>query len=299
MYVMGIDGGGSTIRVVIMTHEREILAEYLGPAVNPSVAGREEAARRIQAAMRESIRQAGLLPEQISGVGLGVAGASNRYEWAVEWLRGLAGQVTPQARIVPGSDYEIALVGAHGQRFGLLLLAGTGSLAYGVNAAGESALVGGWGYLLGDEGSGYWLGSQALRAAARMADGRGRRTMLHEAVLTALNLVQPLDLIPFLYGENPRVADVARLAPLVLDCAAQGDSVARGLVETAALELALAVRAVAHRLDMHGHAPMFAGSLLAGANPLSTLLCSLLGMDGIPVPRYPPAVGAALLALEA
>lgn len=117
--------------------------------------------------------------------------------------------------------------------------------------------------------------------------------------MNALNMAQPLELIPFLYGGHPRVADVARLAPLVLDCAAQGDSAARGLVETGALELALAVRAVAQRLDMQGHAPMFAGSLLAGANPLSTLLCSLLGMDGIPVPRYPPAVGAALLALEA
>jgi N-acetylglucosamine kinase-like BadF-type ATPase len=297
-HFIGIDGGGSTIRVVIITHELDVLAEYLGPAVNPSFIGRDEAASRIQAAMRESLGQAGLTPEQITGVGLGIAGASNRYEWAADWLRGLAGEVTPQARIVPSSDYEIALVGAHGQRFGILLLAGTGSLAYGVNAAGESALVGGWGYLLGDEGSGYWLGSQALRAVVRMADGRGRPTALYEAMIDALNLSQPLDLIPFLYGSTPRVADVARLAPLVLDCASQGDSVARGLVETGALELALEVRAVMYRLDMHGHAPMFAGSLLTTVNPLSTLVCSLLDMGGIPTPRYSPAVGAALLALE-
>lgn len=299
MYLMGIDGGGSSIRVVIITPDTNVLAEYLGPAVNPSAVGRDEAARRIQDAMRESIQQAQLAPDQIAAVGIGIAGASNRYEWAVEWLRRLAGQVTPQARIIPSSDYEIALVGAHGQRFGILLLAGTGSLAYGVNAAGESALIGGWGYLLGDEGSGYWFGSQALRAVARMADGRGRRTALYDAVMTALNFSTPLDLIPFLYGSAPRVADVARLAPLVLECAAQGDSMARGLVETGALELALAVRAVAHRLDMHGLAPMFAGSLLTTPNPLSNLLCSLLDMDGIPTPRYSPAIGAALLALEA
>ena len=298
MYLMGIDGGGSTIRVVIISHDMQVLAEYLGPAVNPSVVGRDEAARRIQAAMRESIQQAQLTPEQITGVGLGIAGASNRYEWAVEWLRRLAGQVTPQAHIAPSSDYEIALVGAHGQRFGILLLAGTGSLAYGVNAAGHSTLVGGWGYLLGDEGSGYWLGSQALRTVARMADGRGRSTLLYDAVMTTLNFSTPLDLIPFLYASAPRVADVARLAPLVLECAAQGDSGARGLVETAALELTLAVRAVAHRLDMVGYAPMFAGSLLTTPNPLSDLVCSLLGMDDIPTPRYSPAIGAALLALE-
>jgi glucosamine kinase len=296
--LMGIDGGGSTIRVVIITQDMHVLAEYLGPAVNPGVVGRDEAASRIQAAMRESIQQAGLTPGQISGVGLGVAGASNRYAWAVEWLHTLAGQVTPQAHLIASSDYEIALVGAHGQRFGILLLAGTGSLAYGVNVAGESTLVGGWGYLLGDEGSGYWLGSQALRAVARMADGRGCPTLLFDRVLMALNLSQPLDLIPMLYGPNARVAEVARLAPVVLECAAQGDAVARGLVETGALELTLAVRAVAHRLDMVGHAPMFAGGLLTTPNPLSNLVCSLLNMDGIPTPRYSPAVGAALLAIE-
>jgi N-acetylglucosamine kinase-like BadF-type ATPase len=296
--IMGIDGGGSNIRVVIITTELDICTEYLGPAVNPGTVGRDEAAQRIQAAMRETIQQAGLMPEQVAGVGIGIAGASNRYDWAVEWLRGIVQGVTPQAHIVPSSDYEIALVGAHGQRIGILLLAGTGSLAYGVNAAGQSALIGGWGYLLGDEGSGYWLGSQALRAAVRVADSRGRPTLLFKAVMTALHLNQPLDLIPWLYTGSPRVGEVARLAPLVLDCAAQGDPLAREIVETGARELALAVRAVRHRLDMHGHQPMFAGSLLTTPNPLSELVLVLLGMEAIPTPRHTPAVGAALLARE-
>jgi N-acetylglucosamine kinase-like BadF-type ATPase len=298
-YFMGVDGGGSTVRVVIVTSDLAVQAEYIGPAVNPSVVGRDEAAARIQAALRESLRQAGLAPEQVRRVGIGVAGASNRYSWASAWLRGVVQGVLSTAHVVPSADYEIALVGAHGQRLGILLLAGTGSLAYGVNAAGQSALVGGWGYLMGDEGSGYWLGSQALRAVVRMVDRRGQRTTLYDAVLNTLNVSDPLDLIPWLYGESPRVREVARLAPLVLDCAAQGDSLARDLVETGARELALAVRAVVHQLALHGQQPAFTGSLLNAPNPLSMRVCQLLGMPAIPVPHYTPVIGAALLARDA
>lgn len=299
MYLMGIDGGGSTVRVMIITPDLSVRAEYIGPAVNPSAIGRDEAARRIQDAMRESIRQGGLAPEQIAGVGVGVAGASNRYAWAVDWLRTTVHAVTPNANIVPSSDFEIALVGAHGQRLGILLLAGTGSLAYGVNEAGDSALVGGWGYLLGDEGSGYWLGMRALQVAARMADGRGPDTVLYAAVMDTLKLDDPLELIPWLYQQPARVQDVARLAPLVLDRAAQGDKVARSLVDTAAMELTLAVRTIRHRLDLHGHQPMFAGSLLSTANPLSEQVCQLLDMPSLPTPRYTPVMGGALLARAA
>ncbi|MAS38359.1 MAG: hypothetical protein CL610_30460 [Anaerolineaceae bacterium] len=299
MYLMGIDGGGSTVRVMIITPDLTVRAEYIGPAVNPSAIGRDEAARRIQDAMRENIRQGGLAPEQIAGVGVGVAGASNRYAWAVDWLRTTVHAVTPNANIVPSSDFEIALVGAHGQRLGILLLAGTGSLAYGVNGAGDSALVGGWGYLLGDEGSGYWLGMRALQVAARMADGRGPDTALYAAVMTALKLDDPLELIPWLYQQPARVQDVARLAPLVLDSATQGDKVARSLVDTAAMELTLAVRTIRHRLDLHGHQPMFAGSLLSTANPLSEQVCQLLDMPSLPTPRYTPVMGGALLARAA
>ena len=287
------------MRVMIITPDLTVRAEYIGPAVNPSAIGRDEAARRIQDAMRENIRQGGLAPEQIAGVGVGVAGASNRYAWAVDWLRTTVHAVTPNANIVPSSDFEIALVGAHGQRLGILLLAGTGSLAYGVNGAGDSALVGGWGYLLGDEGSGYWLGMRALQVAARMADGRGPDTALYAAVMTALKLDDPLELIPWLYQQPARVQDVARLAPLVLDSATQGDKVARSLVDTAAMELTLAVRTIRHRLDLHGHQPMFAGSLLSTANPLSEQVCQLLDMPSLPTPRYTPVMGGALLARAA
>ena len=298
-YMMGIDGGGSTVRVVITTPKLDVRAEYIGPTVNPNVVGRDKATHGIQEAMQAAIRQAELAPEEIAGVSIGVAGAADRYDWSGPWLTQTVISIVSQAVIVPSSDYEIALVGAHGQRLGILLLAGTGSLAYGVNAGGESALVGGWGYLMGDEGSGYWLGAQALRAVVRMADGRGRSTSLYDAMMRELNLRQPLALIAWLYDKNAnRVRDVAQLAPLVLECAEQGDSVARALIVAGARDLALSVRAVAQRLDLRPQQVAFSGGLLINANPLSDLVCDLIGLSAIPTAKHTPAIGAAILALE-
>jgi len=295
-YIIGIDGGGSTIRAAVFSPDLTQHGQFIGETVNPSLIGREESAHRIQHAIHSVISEADLDSEQISAVGLGVAGAAKVHSEG--WLREIVGEILPHAQVAASSDYEIALVGAHGERHGALVLAGTGSLAYGVSKTGESWLAGGWGYLLGDEGSGYWLGAQGLRAAARMADGRGRETALTPLFMNILGLEKPLDLIPWLYQNNPpRARDVAQLAPLVLDSARSGDVVATEIVSKGAYELALAARAVIRQLHLNPQKMAFAGSLLTESNPLSALLCELLGLKSIPQPRYAPVVGAAILAL--
>ncbi len=294
-YVMGIDGGGSGVRVVIVTPELAICGQSEGPTANPSIVGTGTAAATIRAAMRAALDAAGLAADQIAAVGIGVAGAAAHH--SAGWLREVVAAIAPQARIVPSADYEIALVGALGKREGVLILAGTGSLAYGVNAAGQSALAGGWGYLLDDAGGGYWIGIRALQAVARAADGRGPTTALAPALLGALGLHDALDLIPWLYrADAPRTSEVARLAPLVLEGAEAGDPVAQGILARAVDELALAARAVMRRLEMDAPPLAFAGGLLTGDTPLSRHLCAALGLASPPVPRHSPAVGAALLA---
>ena len=239
---------------------------------------------------------ADLLPDQIAAVGIGVAGAAAHH--SAEWLRTVVAAVMPQAAIIPSADFEIALVGAVGKREGVLVLAGTGSLAYGVNAAHETALVGGWGYLLDDAGGGYWLGIHALEAVARAGDGRGPQTSLSAVLLGSLGLMKALDLVPWLYLAGvARNRDIAGLAPLVLQESAGGDAMARQIVQQGADELALAARTVIRRLDMAAPDFAFAGGLLTHPNELSSMLCAALGLDSLPAPRYTPAVGAALLAL--
>jgi N-acetylglucosamine kinase-like BadF-type ATPase len=297
VYVMGIDGGGSAIRVVITTPDLTVCGQSDGPTANPGVVGFDTATRTIQDAMRAAFAAADLSPDQIAAVGIGIAGAAAHH--SADWLREVVAAVTPRAAIVPSADFEIALVGAVGRHEGVLVLAGTGSLAYGVNAEGRSALVGGWGYLLDDAGSGYWVGIRALAAVARAADGRGPHTSLTAILLEALDLAKPLDLVPWLYlSETARTRTIAQLAPLVLDQATDGDLVARVIVTGAAAELATAAHTVMRRLDMPAPDFAFAGGLLSGTNLLSESLCTALGLETMPVPHHPPVIGAALLALE-
>lgn len=297
-YVVGIDGGGSTLRVVVARPDLSPAGQSSAGACNPSAIGRPAAAAMLRRGIEEALAEAGVGAGDVAAVAAGVAGAAA--EHSADWLRGVLETALPRARVVVSADYEIALVGAHGRRQGILVLAGTGSVAYGVNAAGRSALVDGWGYLLGDEGSGYWLGMEGLRALARAEDGRGESSDLTVAIAERLGLAGSRSLIGWLYhGEGAAPPRVAALAPLVLEQAERGDGVARGIVARGAEELALKVEAVARRLDMAEPRVAFAGGLLAAANPLSEALCRRLGLAQLPLPLHPPVVGAVLLALEA
>lgn len=293
---MGIDGGGSGVRVVIITRDLAICGQSDGPTANPSAVGAENAALTIQQVMRSALAAAHITADHIAAVGIGVAGAAASH--SAGWLRSVVEAVTPQARIIPSADYEIALVGALGQREGVLVLAGTGSLAYGANAAGDTALVGGWGYLLDDAGSGYWIGRRGLEAVARAADGRGPETGLTSVLLTALDLQTPQDLIVWLYrSAAARSREIAQLAPLVIELATNADPVAQGIISDAAGELALAAQTVIRRLELNTPDIAFAGGLLTHENLLSRTLCAALGLSAIPSARYTPVMGAALLAL--
>lgn len=293
---LGLDGGGSGLRAVLADADLTLYGQAEGPAANPSTVGRERAAALIQEALRAALGDHP--PQAVAAVGIGVAGAAASH--SADWLIQVVRTVLPQAQVAPSADYEIALVGALGQRLGLLVLAGTGALAYGVNAAGESALVGGWGYLLGDEGSGYWLGLEGLRAVLRAADGRGPETALAASLLPALGLDGARDLVPWLYRRAmPRAAQVASLAPLVLAAARLGDPCATEIVARGAQELALAAHAVMRRLSLVAPRIAFAGGLLSAPNPLSESLCRLLALDELPQPLHPPVMGAVLLARDA
>lgn len=294
-YLAGIDGGGSTVRAVIAAPDLTILGEAQGGTANPAVIGYDAAAQVIQAVLRAALDRAGIAPQQVAAAAIGVAGAAAHH--SAEWLRATVAAILPGAQIVPSADFEIALVGALGERRGVLLLAGTGSLAYGVNATGQTALVGGWGYLIDDAGGGYWIGAQALGAVARAGDGRGPATALSAAILDRLALVRPLDLVPWLYHSGTvRTREVAALAPVVLAIAEGGDAVAREIVTRACAELVLAAQTVIRRLDLADAGIAFAGGLLTNANALSAAVCAALGLPAIPQPRYSPAIGAALLA---
>ena len=151
------------------------------------------------------------------------------------------------ARVV--NDAAIALVAGAPERVGIVVLAGTGSIAYGADRAGSTARSGGYGFLLADEGSGYWLGHQALRAAVRAADGRGPRALLAGLVFEALEVGSVAELVPRVYEKGLPKHRIAALAPLVQKAARRRATPWPPRSSSqAAHELALAARAVARQL---------------------------------------------------
>lgn len=285
---MGIDGGGSTLRVAVIDHAANVLVEVTEGTANPNLIGRDAATQHIQSAMQAALAPVG----DVAGVGIGIAGASAEY--AEDWLLSVVRGVLPSVHVAAASDNEIALVGATGKREGLLILSGTGSGVFGINPQGEKLQVGGWGYLLGDEGSGYWLGLQAIRYATRCYD-RGLSTPFYEAVLTELGTNNGRGIIQAVYLNEKPVPTVARLAPTVLAFAEQ-DADARAIVQQAVDDLAQQASIAMQRLKMPEPTIAFAGSILQHENPVSQGLAAALNLPQIPQALYRPVIGAALLA---
>ncbi|MBX3065009.1 MAG: hypothetical protein KF726_18655 [Anaerolineae bacterium] len=301
---IGLDGGGSNLRAVATDAQLNLLAEVQnsGVSANPSVVGLPETAAQISAILEQVLRAIDRPSSAVRAVGLGIAGmADPRYHAD---LRSMVGAVLPDAQAVISSDFEIALIGATGERRGILLLAGTGSVGFGVNAAGEQALVGGWGYQLGDEGGGSWIGREALRLIVAATDQGIPCPPLGLTIMKQLGIEQPRDLVSWLYGRSatPPVREIAALAQTVLAAAAAHDSDALTIVEAAADALFRIARLVQQRLnvgpDFKRNQLAFAGGLLQQSNPLSQRVCSRLGLPTLPIPRYPPVIGAAILAIE-
>ena len=294
MYLIGIDGGGSTVRAAVTDETLTILGQARGEGVNPNTVGRDHAARTIQQVLKDAAALARVHTDQIHAVGAGIAGALTApfHEWLMQTLR----DVLPLAQIYITTDMEVALIGAHGERRGVLVAAGTGSAAFGVNDRGESLLVGGWGYLLGDEGSGAWIGLQALKQVVQASD-RALPSMLAERVFDLLQVSEARELVSIIYQPNvPAAPRLARFAPLVLELA-DSDEAAQQIVMEAAAHLADLVDILKHRLKMDNPAVRFGGGLLSGVNPLTSALQARLGLDVFPTAVYPPEIGAALYAM--
>ena len=258
--VAGVDGGGSKTRLILASDTGEEIATLEGgrSAMRPGEAQISGAV--IAELMKEALSNAGLLeiPAILYGGFAGVGREEERRDLENELNRlGVAEEV------VVDSDAAIALEDAFGDGPGIIVIAGTGSIAYGRGSDGAHARCGGWGPVFGDEGSGAWIGRRALGMVAAAADGREPATALSGSILTAAEVNSPEELIPWAIAGN--ATTIAGLAPVVLATAASGDARANALVALAAEELVVHVRALAMRLfgDERDAIPVaFSGGLL-------------------------------------
>lgn len=243
-FVIGVDGGGSRTRVLIAdeTGQEIATAEGEGSAVRPGAA--DHSAQIIAAAIHQALTQAklGRIGARVACVGVAGVGRTDERESLTDALdeMGLADTVL----VVP--DALVALEDAFGENAGVLLVAGTGSIAFGRGPTGTISRCGGWGPVCGDEGSGAWIGRRALGIVTGAHDGREPETSLTSSLLSAAGVLDVDGLIPWAGRATP--GDLAELVPAVLEVAATGDQRASSLVSLAVEELGLHVLALARRL---------------------------------------------------
>ncbi|MCA1010441.1 N-acetylglucosamine kinase [Halobacillus halophilus] len=260
-YVIGIDGGGTKTTCLFMEAGQSKLPEepkrLVGKGANPHIIGFEEAGTRLVNLIRQGLSKFAIAPQQIVGVGCGLAGVGRQddEELMTELLRKkfYPLNLSENCHLFVTSDSVIALKGALPEEAasGMLVIAGTGSNAIAMDNSGKIIRCGGWGHLIGDEGSGYYISLKALSKVSKAVDGRGRDTAITSLLLSGLHLEQPDQLISYMYGRSHEKHEIARLAKYVIAASEQGDEVAIALLQEAADELLL------HAASLHRQSSSF------------------------------------------
>jgi N-acetylglucosamine kinase-like BadF-type ATPase len=256
VHVLGIDVGGTKTICLLGDDHGRVIATARGPGANLQAVGELALEKVLHGVMEEAVAPRGATPAAIC---LGIAGV-DRPEDAVV-VRAIMSRIGYKARILVVNDALIALQAGIGSDPGIVIVAGTGSIAYGCDRHGHAARAGGWGYVLGDEGSGYWMGRLALRAIVREADGRGPATTLTKRVLKHFGAERPEELLHTVYRDEFNPAAVAALATHVQKARDEGDPVAVAILERGANELVAAAASVTTRLNLAGESFTF---VLAG-----------------------------------
>jgi glucosamine kinase len=299
--VVGVDGGGSKTRAVVADHRGTEIVAVDGDASAVKPGRAEESAAVIASVVRDALAAAGMPHVTPRVLCVGVAGVGRETERQQLWQALMGMELADE--IVVHADATVALDDAFGDGPGILLVAGTGSIAYGRSPAGNFARCGGWGSVIGDEGSGAWIGRRALSIVTAASDGREPETALSGAILTATQTNETTELINWASTATPR--DLASLAPAVMSTAEGGDLRASALVTMAAEELALHVRTLARALFMDERAsiPVALGGGLLGRRQLlrkrvESRLRSLVPGAQVQAAEVVPARGAVRGALR-
>ena len=297
MVVLGIDAGGTRTLGLLADAQGRVLRSARGPGANLQSAGELEVEKVLHQVIEDALGEAAVRPAAIC---LGMAGVDRPGD--ADTIRAILARIGYRARALVVNDALIALEAGLPGAPGIVIISGTGSIAYGRDEAGHAARAGGLGYILSDEGSGYWLGREALRAVVRAADGRGAQTALTPAVLAHHQLARPSDLVRVVYARGTGPGDIAALSREVDAAAGAGDAIALGLIEQAAVELVAMAESVAAQLGLRAPAVLLSGGTLHGATRLRARTVSRLAERlpgcGVRLLEAEPAAGAVRLALE-
>lgn len=299
-YLIGIDGGGTKTDSAIADLSGKIIHHTAGKPSNFLVVGIEEAVENIFDLIEENLFKLEADFADVKQIVIGVAGAG-REEDAFLLEKGFKDYAEMEGIHFKGvkvlSDAHIALEGAFPDSTGCILIAGTGSILFGKDGKGVIHRVGGFGRLIGDEGSGYSIGRKALNAVSKASDGRGEETLISELLNAKMNSGSANKIISQVYKEK---LDVASVAKIVIAAAEEGDAIAENILDEEADELVLHIKSLLNKIELNKLEVAFSGSLIDNNNFYSDLLKQKIRhtLPNVKVikPAAPPVSGAILFA---
>jgi N-acetylglucosamine kinase-like BadF-type ATPase len=290
--VVGIDAGASKTRAFAVDRDGTVVGRGAGGGGNLLTSPDPQGA--IAAALAESL---GGRPAD--AVVLSCAGGDRETE-RTRGLEILGTLAPPGAKLLVTHDAIAALYAGNPTGCGVVLIAGTGSIAYGRNEEGEEDRAGGWGYLIGDEGSAVWCGLEALRAISHAVDGRGAPTRMTALLFQQLGVGEFSDVLPLIYGRPHPAPAIGAATRALAAASAEGDAIANAILQRGANALARAATVVALSLGLQAGPVYLAGGAFENLSLLQRLvqldLLGLLPQATVEHVREEPAMGAARLA---
>ena len=303
-FVIGVDGGGTKTNAILVGLDGTVYAEAAGGPTNLATVGTAKAAQVLLDLFLECCATAKAEPELLQNVVLGLAGAGRpavRADLTDKLLAAAAKKKFPLKSIVVETDARIALEAAFAGGPGVALIAGTGSIALYRTEDGKYLRAGGWGHVLGDEGSGYAIGRDGLQAVMRQFDGRGEKTLLTKKAFEHFGVSNVEELIPKIYTEG---ADIAAFAPRVFEAVVERDRPAHLILVKNANDLTDHVRVLLMQARPRLKLPVcLMGGLLTHDNVYAKMVKEKIvaSMPQVLIlrPKFPTPFGAAILGLNA
>jgi N-acetylglucosamine kinase-like BadF-type ATPase len=299
---IGIDGGGSKTKCVLCNDSFKVIFETQSGPSNFLTIGTETVSETILSLLADCCSSQNISISQLKGIVLGTTGAgrendARNLEKAVNSKALSKNLILNSFKVV--SDARIALEGAFSSQPGSILIAGTGSIMFGKDKDDNIHRVGGFGRLIGDEGSGLTLGRKGLNVLSKYFDERGKKTLLKEKIEKQFGIVDQSQLISKVYNNELKIQHVA---PLVLEAAAEGDELCINILDEETNELLLHIVAMTKKLKEESMKLVFIGGTITNENSYSKMLKEkiklFLPQIIIQQPDYPPEIGAVIMAKQ-
>ena len=303
-YLVGVEGGGTKTNVAIADESGKILCRAVSGPSNFLIIGIEKASENIIDGINICLKELNIDKSALFAIMLGLTGAGRAFEqnsmkYGFKSFSAVLG--FRFEHVVVDSDARISLEAAFPNKAGMVLIAGTGSIMFGKDDEGNTFRVGGWGRIIGDEGSGFFLGKLALRAVAQTIDGRGEKTLLTEMFAELYKLSSLETIIKSIYTDN---FDIASLAVTVFEAAEKGDKIAISILDKTVDALCLHIKTMVEKIKFKDSLGLsFTGSILTNDNYVRTNVLQVL-KDKYPFlvlneAQSDPLEGAIIMAINA